>query len=682
MATHSIDIPGLLRNSLSVGVSITDALSEEIDNSLSAGSTKIRLNLSKDGVLIISDDGCGMDQDKLEQSCRLHSRTTASSEHHGRFGFGSKQAEITLTNLEGPVTKFSSVDGNGVSQITVNYPKILQTGVYYPQAGGIQRDSQHIWEQNAINPLDSGTITCIHLSHVNQRELSELIMNERVTGLRFKFATTYRTALTQGVKLYIQMGDIQHEIYPIDLMCSLLRDASLPPTVHFKHETHEIDMLQNTINGEIVVHVMSSDGTRTCLDKSCNKFVPISEESMGSLVHISDVTCSLAYSTNWNLFQKDALGKNGIAIMEKGKHGIREFRTHTNGTELVRNGKIIKYYQAKCAREKNSLKMCYEETRTRIEFVANEQTDTIFNVQVNKSQVNEDLINRNVLRTIDLMRQNFIAKMLPYKEAAEAASVSPEHDSETDSESVSSHHSSLSVHSSASIGSSASVRRSSASIGSSASVRRSSASIGSSASVRRSSHQPIVEVVQPVVVVQAVQEAEAEAEEVPELVVQAVQEAEADVPELVVQAVQQAEADVPELVVQAVQQAEADVQEQALIPNIVPNSREVRQSVHQSITRAQGEAVLEHWLSSNQHMATLNETHDDLISAYLKVHDWVALNKFRKVLNKLTPVQKHELLIDDLIQEEHPLPENRMFKGIELFRTYSEAFGTNAHVHL
>jgi uncharacterized protein YukE len=119
----------------------------------------------------------------------------------------------------------------------------------------------------------------------------------------------------------------------------------------------------------------------------------------------------------------------------------------------------------------------------------------------------------------------------------------------------------------------------------------------------------------------------------------------------------------------------------AEMPNIVPDSREVRQSVHQSITRAQGEAVLEHWLSSNQHMATLNETLDDLISAYLKVHDWMALNKFRKVLNKMTPVQKHELIID-LIQEEYPLLETRMFKGIELFRTYSEAFGTNAQVHL
>ena len=232
MATHSIDIPGLLRNSLSVGVSIPDALSELIDNSLSAGSTEIRLNLSNNGMLIASDNGHGMDTDKLEQSCCLHSRTTSSSEHHGRFGFGSKQAEIILTNLEGPVTKFSSVNGTDISQITVNYPKILQTGVYYPQAGGIERDSQHIWEQNAINPLGSGTIIYIAPSPSTRCGLNELMMNPTVSGLRFKFATTYCDALTQGVKICIQIGDIHYQIHPIDRLSSSLVGVSLPDGIY------------------------------------------------------------------------------------------------------------------------------------------------------------------------------------------------------------------------------------------------------------------------------------------------------------------------------------------------------------------------------------------------------------------------------------------------------------------
>jgi hypothetical protein len=31
-----------------------------------------------------------------------------------------------------------------------------------------------------------------------------------------------------------------------------------------------------------------------------------------------------------------------------------------------------------------------------------------------------------------------------------------------------------------------------------------------------------------------------------------------------------------------------------------------------------------------------------------------------------------------LIQKRYPLPEDDMFKGIELFRAYRDAFGTNA----
>lgn len=407
MATHSIDIPGLLRNSLSVGVSIPDALSELIDNSLSAGSTEVRLNLSKDGALIVSDNGHGMDQDKLEQSCCLHSRTTSSSKHHGRFGFGSKQAEITLTNLEGPVTKFSSVDGNGISQIMVNYPKILQTGVYYPQAGGIQRDSQHVWEQNAINPHGSGTIICIAPSTSTRCTLNELMMNETVSGIRFKFATTYRHALTNGVKICIQIGDIQHQLYPIDRMCSSLR-ASLSPTVQFKYETHPIVILQNA-TGETVAHVISNDESRRQFDQTKKTWIQVDAVS-ADLNEIGRVEYELAYSPDWNQVQRSELEQNDIMPLNKGQTGVGAQRLKTNGKELVRNGKIIKHIETKYKNVQNAVKEIYHETRERMTFDANEQMDEVFNVQVNKSHVNEDLIQSNVWKTFERIRQTFVSE--------------------------------------------------------------------------------------------------------------------------------------------------------------------------------------------------------------------------------------------------------------------------------
>jgi hypothetical protein len=118
------------------------------------------------------------------------------------------------------------------------------------------------------------------------------------------------------------------------------------------------------------------------------------------------------------------------------------------------------------------------------------------------------------------------------------------------------------------------------------------------------------------------------------------------------------------------------IQVQAL--DLEPDSvREVGPSVHQSINRAKGERIIDHWLNSREHQATLNETVGDILAAYLGVSDWIALNKFMRVLNKMTPFQKCELLIE-LMQERYPLPEERMCKGIELFRAYRDAFGTDA----
>ena len=619
MATHSIDIPGLLRNSLSVGVSIPDALSELIDNSLSAGSSEVRLNLNlSNHTLIASDNGHGMNQDKLEQSCCLHSRTASSSEHHGRFGFGSKQAEIILTNLDGPVTKLSSVDGNGISQITVNYPKILHTGVYYPQAGGIERDSHYIWEQHAINALGSGTISCITLSSATRCALSELIMNPTVSGLRFKFATTYRNALTNGVKIYIQMGDIQHQLHPIDRMCSSLRDASLPPTVHFKHETYQIVILKNESTSEIVAHVVCPNRTRICLDKSHNKFVHISEECTGSLEHIGDTNCSLAYSTDWNHLQKDGLEKNGITPLTKGQTGIQTFRNQTNGTELVRNGKIIKHFSTK---EKKSgdhdLGVLIAQTRSRIEFVASEQMDEVFNVQVNKSQVNEDLIHSNIWKTIEQIRKTFVTEchkiMKPHKDVSE---------SEADSESVPSPHHSPSLSPSLS-----------------PSIRTLARPVPT---------KSIVVLTAPSLRAHSQSIAKSETSETSDSASESGSDNQSMYEE---------------------EEGAADMRD------IVPDSvREVGPSVHQRITRAKGEIIIDHWRNSGEHQATFDKTLDDMIKSY---QDKCAPDQIQDMLAELNPSIKCNILLV-LIKKRHRLPEDDMWKGIELLRAYRDAFGTNA----
>jgi len=630
MATHSIDIPGLLRNSLSVGVSIPDALSELIDNSLSAGSTEVRLNLTKEGVLIASDNGHGMDQDKLEQSCCLHSRTTSSSKHHGRYGFGSKQADIILTNLEGPVTKFSSVDGNGISQITVNYPKILHTGVYYPQGGGIQRDSQHIWEQNAIKPHGSGTISCITLSPAIQCALSELIMNRTVSGLRFKFATTYREALTQGVKICIQIGDIQYQLHPIDRLCSSLRDAS----VHFKHETHAIVILQNA--GETVAHVISEDGSRRQFDQIKKTWMHVDAVSADSN-EIGRVEYELAYSPDWNQVQKIELEQNDITPLNKGQTGVGAQRLKTNGKELVRNGKIIKHIETKYKNVQNAVKEIYHETRERMTFDATEQMDEVFNVQVNKSHVNEDLIHPNVWKTFERIRQTFVSECHKIFEQLSASvastSVSP------------------SVSVSPSLSLSVSVER-----------RLSHAkSASTSTSKAKSNSKPESRLPSP-----PQSDSESGSDNEGGAAGGGAAGGGAAGGGAAAQAAMEEAMEEGGVVL--------DVDVAMFVPDL---ESEVVSSKRQGVRRRTGENILAEWKRSGQYMATFDETLDKM---HIEFSGKIAADTLKRYLKCIPLEKKYELLLE-LIREKYPLPEDRM-KGIELLRIYRDAFGADALVDL
>jgi hypothetical protein len=111
------------------------------------------------------------------------------------------------------------------------------------------------------------------------------------------------------------------------------------------------------------------------------------------------------------------------------------------------------------------------------------------------------------------------------------------------------------------------------------------------------------------------------------------------------------------------------------ITELVPDSvREVGPSVHQSIIREKGETILEHWFNSRKHMTSFEEMIDDMITSY---QDGCRKDQLQDVIAFLTLEQKYKLLIH-LIKKRHPLPEDRMFKGIELLRAYRDKFGTDA----
>ena len=643
MATPSIDIQGLLQNSHNTGVSISDALFEKIDDSLSAGSTEFHWILSEKDGLISSDNGHGMTKDKLQQSCRLHSRTISSGERHGRFGIGSKNAEWILTNLEGVVIKLSS-DGSRISQVTINYPNIMKNEeTYEPRAHGIEEDSRPIWDKYAINPCGSGTITQMHIPSDKRSELNEMFANDAVTGLRFKIATTYCDALTKGIKISIQNGDTCYVIHPIDRLSSSSFEASHASNiqVQFKHESHHIEELRNTTTGEIVSHVLASDGiTRTCLDNAYKNLVAVSD-SIDLFEHIGRTKCSFAYSNNWNRIQHDDFEKNGIAPLTRWKEGVQMFRKKTNGTEIVRNLKMLKHIPSKPTTKGDKAAYKYHEnTRVRAEFIANDKMDVLYNVQVNKSQVDEDLIDKCLWKTIERLRKTFVTECYKAFEP-----VKPANDS------------------------SQSVQVQSA---------ESSPSLSPVSSPVSSSPPPVSEQLLPILPPSNAAYFKPKVNSNPKSNLTFASkerkryissDSESDSDNGIVASAAGAAGG-------GVANASHDVDAAADVPRIVPDSEcDVGSSKHQYILRKTGENILAEWRKSGKYMAILDETLDKM---HIEFSGKLAADTLKRYLKRIPFEGKYEFILE-LIHEKYPLPESRM-KGIELQRIYTKTFEADAAI--
>ena len=615
MASHN-DTAGQLLNSLSTGVSITDAVSELLDNSISAGSSKIHLKLSE-STLIISDNGCGMDRDKLEDSSWLNRRTSPSSQRHGRYGFGKKQAEITLTNLEGSATTFSSA--GKISEITTNYPKILQTGIYAPQACGLQCDSRDIWHENAIDPSGNGTICYICLSEDVRRKISELCSDHTVTGLQFTLATTYCEALTNGLSITIQYGENAiRQVYPFDRLCSSKRDTT--PTFHYK--TYEIDILQK--KGELAsYYIKTENGGCQQFDRSKKKWIVVdapasfdSDMSSGSGRGRGRVTYEMAYSTDWNHLQQDELKKNDIAPLSDGQNGVEAQRNKTDGKELVRNGKVINHSGYKYKNVQNALKKIHRKTRERISFKANEcMDDGVFKVQVNKSSVNEGEIDEYLWKSFEQLKESFVRSIHsesssdvvevqtlsaisqpqpPLSENTLPSNIKPKHTLATrvrarvisDSDSESETGMEVAARCSG-------VARTVAAAGGGYAVGRKTA--GTAAPKEMSPKE---------------------------------------------------------------------------MPIFAPDSEcAVGSSNHHFILRRTGENILAEWKRSGKYMASFNETLDKM---HIEFSGNLAADTLKRYLNRIPLDEKYDLLLE-MIREKYASPETRM-KGIELQRTYNKTF--------
>lgn len=223
--TNSVSVSGLIQNTLNTGSSIEACLAELIDNSLGAGATKIVVTLQTDGTrsLTIADNGSKtMNREGLKRAMTLHARSSASDDRPGRFGFGMKQAGISLTRHKAATTVISKSEEsgefhNGLNMIVADWHAAVNDDIYYPVAQEIGIPSLKIWEAFAISPHRKGTVIQNPCDTAVYDELKEKLGSKDVRAdVLYKLGIWYYQYLKDGVTMTVKVGETCYPVVGID----------------------------------------------------------------------------------------------------------------------------------------------------------------------------------------------------------------------------------------------------------------------------------------------------------------------------------------------------------------------------------------------------------------------------------------------------------------------------------
>lgn len=172
------DPESLLESIRSVGYSLKEAISDLIDNSISANATiiKIIVNLEEEGEFHLIDNGEGMNHQKLISSFRLGStnpKKTRDEYDLGRFGMGMKTASLSQCRS----LTVTSKQKNSVVSRTLDLDEVSKQKKWVIGEKEVQSEIV-----NRLDDLENGTIISwekIDHSNVSREENDNLLLDIR-----------------------------------------------------------------------------------------------------------------------------------------------------------------------------------------------------------------------------------------------------------------------------------------------------------------------------------------------------------------------------------------------------------------------------------------------------------------------------------------------------------------------
>ncbi len=201
----------LIKALRSTGYGNYDAIADLVDNSLDAGAANVWIEIEpvkNDFRINISDDGCGMDKEVLDQAMRLGSNTERNSETDlGKFGMGLVTASISISKRLTVITN----NGNGFMTSIQDLDDVIRDNAFEKELR--QSTPEEIsYIKLATHNSDTGTSVVL--------EKCDLIQNKNITQISTKLkkdlGQIFRMFIKSGKNIYVA-GDAVRMVDPLML---------------------------------------------------------------------------------------------------------------------------------------------------------------------------------------------------------------------------------------------------------------------------------------------------------------------------------------------------------------------------------------------------------------------------------------------------------------------------------
>ena len=427
MSASSISFTGFIISMMEIGFTLWQCMNEKIENSDSANAANIRITLLQDGKLVIADDGDGMNEEEMKTCGRFHNRTSSAADKHGTKGVGGNIADINLSG-GGRVTycsksassSSSSSSPQRVTSMELNYGVDTEEEYRPRPQEAPRRIEEEVWDKYALDRTRSGTVQLYEsVPSKIYKELCESIKsNDVIHSFRRIWAFTYESLLRSGKTIIFDIEGEEFTIHPIDMMkygetdesnrhidqCSIWKK-----TIDAQNEETRV-YYTNPNNRKLYYrdYSRSNKGTETA------QALP----EQDGFMKIGDFTITHTYNQNWRELHKEEMVRNGIDLVGCNE---QDFLNNIGGgvVTIARNRKHVCQFPTSQTGESASYIPYHQNSKHLLDYDASDTMDGLFNIQLNKSSLVRDNIQKEVMRTIHYLNRKFIGKMKTLSEKQE-----------------------------------------------------------------------------------------------------------------------------------------------------------------------------------------------------------------------------------------------------------------------